>query len=454
MRKLLLSLAILLGSFWAIAAVAVPVISYQMAHRTADIVIAASNASYYAKASADIVVAGVQDDLAINAAIATLSNGGRVRFTEGQFYLRAPIVVDWDWVTLEGNALPHWNNWNGAYPIVETPGAPGGSQFIQTVSGQDGFHVGATSANMHGDTRHKGIRLTQLYFYGTNFTGTAIYDTAHTAISQVDHCAIQGFGAGINVQWDTPTIANNSIQGVGGAGITVAWVYGFVTNNIVFDNLGPGIVAAAPGAQIVGNIVGDLTGGDAIQVQAQGVAVTGNKITAIPGGNGINVNASGAYASITGNVINLTGTAALKAPNTTNNTAYNGILTASGATYVSITGNVIDNASSANSTGYALNLAGANNNATGNTISGAKWNAASTTFNVTSTGAGNLLWHNVGQLAIYSAAGVAVPACGATYTNVWLLVSDATTPTYNGTYTSGGAVSVPVLCNGTNWTTH
>lgn len=53
----------------------------------------------------------------------------------------------------------------------------------------------------------------------------------------------------------------------------------------------------------------------------------------------------------------------------------------------------------------------------------------------------------------YSAAGTAIPACSATYTRAEAYVSDATSPTYHGTYTSGGAVGSPVFCNGTNWLT-
>lgn len=56
---------------------------------------------------------------------------------------------------------------------------------------------------------------------------------------------------------------------------------------------------------------------------------------------------------------------------------------------------------------------------------------------------------------VYSAAGTALPTCDATHSvNAIALVSDATTPTYLGAYTSGGAVKAPVLCNGTGWVTY
>jgi hypothetical protein len=55
---------------------------------------------------------------------------------------------------------------------------------------------------------------------------------------------------------------------------------------------------------------------------------------------------------------------------------------------------------------------------------------------------------------IYSAAGTAVPTCVAGIKGQSAVVSDATAPTYLGTYTSGGAVVSAVLCNGTTWVTH
>lgn len=57
-------------------------------------------------------------------------------------------------------------------------------------------------------------------------------------------------------------------------------------------------------------------------------------------------------------------------------------------------------------------------------------------------------------VTIYSAAGTPLPSCVTTLKGKQLSVSDATSPTYLGTYTSGGAVTSPVMCNGTNWLTY
>jgi hypothetical protein len=43
---------------------------------------------------------------------------------------------------------------------------------------------------------------------------------------------------------------------------------------------------------------------------------------------------------------------------------------------------------------------------------------------------------------------------GSTNVSAMAAVTDATSPTYNATLTGGGAVHIPVFCNGTAWTAH
>ncbi len=54
---------------------------------------------------------------------------------------------------------------------------------------------------------------------------------------------------------------------------------------------------------------------------------------------------------------------------------------------------------------------------------------------------------------IYSAAGTPLPAASTALKGARAVVSDATTPTYLGAYTSGGAVVAGVLCTGSAWVT-
>jgi hypothetical protein len=48
----------------------------------------------------------------------------------------------------------------------------------------------------------------------------------------------------------------------------------------------------------------------------------------------------------------------------------------------------------------------------------------------------------------------ALPACNAGLKGGMAAVSDATAPAYNASLTGGGAMSIPVYCNGSSWTAH
>jgi hypothetical protein len=67
---------------------------------------------------------------------------------------------------------------------------------------------------------------------------------------------------------------------------------------------------------------------------------------------------------------------------------------------------------------------------------------------------GTAVLPNVLPSVVYSAAGTALPSCTSAIVNTKAVVSDATTPTYLGTYTSGGTVHSPVFCNGSAWVTY
>ena len=54
---------------------------------------------------------------------------------------------------------------------------------------------------------------------------------------------------------------------------------------------------------------------------------------------------------------------------------------------------------------------------------------------------------------LYSAAGTALPTCNSALEGAHATVSDATSPTYLGTYASGGAVVSGAFCNGSTWVT-
>lgn len=70
----------------------------------------------------------------------------------------------------------------------------------------------------------------------------------------------------------------------------------------------------------------------------------------------------------------------------------------------------------------------------------------------TATYPGNVVVKGVEQYNVFTVA--TLPTCNAGSAGSNAAVSDATAPAYNGALTGGGAVGVPVYCNGTSWTAH
>ncbi|ACL61103.1 glycosyl hydrolase family 28-related protein [Methylobacterium nodulans] len=77
-------------------------------------------------------------------------------------------------------------------------------------------------------------------------------------------------------------------------------------------------------------------------------------------------------------------------------------------------------------------------------------------FNVPDKGgmsvAGSLTLTGLFKAAAYTVSGL--PACNATTRDMLAVVSDATSPTYRGALTGGGAVRTPVFCDGVSWSAH
>jgi hypothetical protein len=78
---------------------------------------------------------------------------------------------------------------------------------------------------------------------------------------------------------------------------------------------------------------------------------------------------------------------------------------------------------------------------------------ASSNWADVSFGSNYFLPNNLNAKQLYSAAGIAVPACnsGAYVWHQTLTVSDATACTRGTTYTSGGSTQCDISCSGTNW---
>lgn len=87
--------------------------------------------------------------------------------------------------------------------------------------------------------------------------------------------------------------------------------------------------------------------------------------------------------------------------------------------------------------------------------------SGNTKFTFTSTG-GFTTPSSIQGATVYGTNGVVLPVttvaglpgCGAGTRGYMYVVTDASSPTYNGAVTGGGTTTVPVLCNATSWTAH
>jgi hypothetical protein len=401
-------------SVMAPAAVAAPAV----VGRVSSIVIAAADSYDAARASADYRAPGVNDHAfvagLVNDAATGLIRAGAVTLRAGTYSLGGPLLIDRDWVTLQGESRPFWSRYLGPFDAgaVNVPGAPGGAKLLQTVAGLNGIEVG--TANLNGDTRHKGLAFRDLYLAGPKanglaYGGTGIYDGANTDFSVIEGCQVEGWAAGIDVAWDSPTIVYNSVQAIGGFGIKARFVFGNISGNLVFDLAGPGIwidwsttiAAALGGARVVSNIIGNVTGDDGIVVlnlsghPIVGVAIAANHLQAIHR-NGIALGLAHRCA-VSGNTIELSG---IFTPYQNSNSAGHGIslgvpgLAASNNN--TIVGNTISNQAAASSTGFAVAMlhTSTNNAVTGNAISGTAWNGGGSNVQ---RGSGNVFQSNAGE---------------------------------------------------------
>jgi hypothetical protein len=95
------------------------------------------------------------------------------------------------------------------------------------------------------------------------------------------------------------------------------------------------------------------------------------------------------------------------------------------------------------------------------------WNGSSSTpamVNSSDDNAGNIslilapagtgIIRQMGPSALQTYSVARLPVASAAYRGCMAYVTDATAPVYNTAITGGGAVSVPVFCDGTSWLAH
>jgi hypothetical protein len=73
--------------------------------------------------------------------------------------------------------------------------------------------------------------------------------------------------------------------------------------------------------------------------------------------------------------------------------------------------------------------------------------SASSCTNTVAGATGTIAYAVKAPGVLYSAVGTAVPSCGSTTKGYTYIVSDATSPTYMGAYTSGGGITAEVICS-------
>jgi hypothetical protein len=228
------------------------------------------------------------------------NNGGLVNLYSGVYHISNPIVIDYDWITLQGANFPNWDK------LSDTPTAsPGGAQIL-VPSGGTGITIGTTRENMHGDSRHKGIAIRDLNFLGQNVASYGIYDESLTDVSQIRDCGFFGFEtAAIHIGWDAADIKGNNIQKNNGDGIVfINFTPIRIEGNIIWDNGGNSIHftynKGVPSSQSFSTIIGNTCNGN-IVLNPNGVTVIGNTainiIETTPGSNNIAGNVAPALLS-------------------------------------------------------------------------------------------------------------------------------------------------------------
>jgi hypothetical protein len=280
---------------------------YDKLSPTTTLVVAASNSSKSGKALAGVVCTGTNDHTTINDALNALPAGvaAKVIFLVGTYSLAGPVILDRDWLTIEGEQHPMWGYYTGPYPSAAAEGSTC-AKFKVVTSGVNAIQFGPN--NMTGtDSRRRGMAVRSLYLYGYNRTGTGIYNAGSGGGGHMDWCAfgwnmIHNFANGIDVYADTPQIAHNSIQDCSGDGIKTAGAFGISTGNLVFDIGGDGIYPLSQGHIVSSNIVGNVGRGCIALGGAHQVA-SGNHCFCSSSAAVSAMSALAEAASITGNTI-------------------------------------------------------------------------------------------------------------------------------------------------------
>ena len=212
-----------------------------VARRSVTLVIAANDATAASRQMADVVCTGTDDQTAINTALATLTNGGRVILSEGTFMLGGAIVLA-SHTIIEGQ---------GEATILKLADAIGSGMSMIT--------------NQHADTgKDYGIVIQHLAIDGnraaqtaTGWKGAILLKNAFR--SAVVDCRVTSvYGEGIFFENGAfNRIERCHVEHCVSTGITIRWCdFTYVAHNLAYRNEEYGIEnQASSGGQIRNNIV-------------------------------------------------------------------------------------------------------------------------------------------------------------------------------------------------------
>jgi hypothetical protein len=298
-------------------------------------------------------------------------------------------------------------NMNAASPSAPNP-----------ISNKDGFQVVPRDGFIgRGEIDGFGIG-SEWTVYRKN--GTAVTPTVIDSGDELGRFSLSGFNAagryvGAHVaasateNWSA-NVFSATVNGVGTGGVNGACT-----------------MTVSGGTGTAAQLSGTVSGG-ALVTGALGIVVAGN-YTVIPGRTAVPVTG----CSLTGATANLvfgtvTGGTKMSLYRTINGSA---------TETVGIVSDILGGWTTCDSTGSCASTAGDGGFAVANAV----------TAGTTVTGAAGLKLPTAVNVS-------ALPACNSPEKGVMLQVNDASAPTYNATVSGGGGVSIPVYCNGANWTAH
>jgi hypothetical protein len=303
---------------------------------------------------------------------------------------------------------------------------------------------------------------------GTTAAAITITTNAHTAA---------GAGQALVIQSDTSNAVAGTAQG---GALTVQAANGAGTQN---SNGGTLTIKSGSGS-IASVGAGTTAGGPVFETSGSG----GNSTTSANGGQITLTSGSGgpfANAASGGAIVYSTGSAGASSNNSGGNFTFNGGAGNGGGSGARLTfnsgfggatgngGNITFSAGGAGATsgnGGGITFTGGNSLTSGNggavsvtagTGAGGGTNGTATMATPFSAVVLSDAGVNTG-VATFTNTAVALPvtivaslpACGALQAGELYAVSDALGPAYNAIVVGGGAVTIPVFCNGTNWTAH